>query len=113
MSEEGSNFPLTFADNPGWMTGKLEVIQARSRLRGNMEHPCVPGGGRRCRQALVQRFSLNRRFEGMITSFIIRYLGWQAGIRVAWPRQRLSREMRPLAFLDPSAFMGSNPDNHA
>jgi len=32
VSEEGSNFPLTFADNSGWMTGKLEVIQARSRL---------------------------------------------------------------------------------
>jgi len=43
-----------------------------------------------------------------ITSFIIRYLGWQAGIRVAWPRQRLSREMRPLAFLDPRAFVRTN-----
>jgi hypothetical protein len=28
--------------------------------------------------------------KGMITSFIIRYLGWQAGIRVVCPTQRLS-----------------------
>jgi len=53
--------------------------------------------------------------KGMITSFIIRYLGWQAAIRVVWPRQRLSAhwvapcKMRPLAFLDPSAFHRTEP----
>ena len=52
----------------------------------------------------------------MITSFIIRYLGWQAGIRVVWPRPATirslgcSRKMRPLAFLDPSAFIATNPE---
>jgi hypothetical protein len=51
----------------------------------------------------------------MISSFIIRYLGWQAGIRVVLAQTATirplgcSRKMRPLAFLDPSAFLGTNP----
>jgi len=47
----------------------------------------------------------------MITSFIIHDLGWQAGNKFGWftpdsdyPLTGLLSEMRPVAFLDPSAF---------
>lgn len=50
-----------------------------------------------------------------ITSFIIHYLDWQAGNDLGsvapysdYPLTGCSREMRPLAFPDPSAFIGSN-----
>ena len=49
-----------------------------------------------------------------IASFIIHYLGWQAGIRVVCPQTATirslvcSREMHPLAFLDPSALHRTN-----
>jgi hypothetical protein len=52
----------------------------------------------------------------MITSFIIHDLGWQAGNKFGWftpdsdyPLIGLLPEMRPVAFLDPSAFVGTNP----
>jgi hypothetical protein len=55
----------------------------------------------------------------MITSFIIHYLDWQGCRRfgrfgVICPNWRLItqvdclHEMRPMAFLDPSAFVGTN-----
>jgi hypothetical protein len=54
----------------------------------------------------------------MITSCVIHYLDWQAGnnfgslAHTATIRSLVcSREMRPLAFLDPSAFPGTNSDS--
>ena len=49
------------------------------------------------------------------TSFIIHRLGWQVGTRLVSPQTPTirslvcSREMRPLAFLDPSAFPSTDP----
>lgn len=50
-----------------------------------------------------------------IASFIIHYLGLQGGQQIRsftqdsdYPSLVCSREMRPVAFLDPSAFVGTN-----
>src|SRR6267143_768473 len=53
----------------------------------------------------------------MITSFIIHYFGWQARSRFGGHCPRWGRfaqgdcrhEMRPMTFLDPGAFPGTNP----
>ena len=51
-----------------------------------------------------------------IASIIIHYLEWQAGNNFGsfapycdYPLAGCSREMRPLAFLEPSTFLGTNP----
>jgi hypothetical protein len=46
--------------------------------------------GSRSQMKPLESFKRSRFRLLAIASFIIRYLGWQAGIRVVWPTQRLS-----------------------
>ena len=72
--------------------------------------PDCPLSGRISGKTSTQRDQQMR----MIASFIIHYLGWQAGIAGRLPQTTTirslvcSREMHPLAFLDPRAFTGTD-----
>jgi hypothetical protein len=52
----------------------------------------MSGHTSRSRHMFVVGVSVTVHPDGLLAlaSFIIRYLGWQAGIRVVWPTQRLS-----------------------